>query len=152
MTTLQDQQGDVLLFQTPDNGDVRVIDGLVQMSSGLETAAYLSLFGGNDQDDGLVDNNQTWWGNLGENRDAYEYRSETQNLLESLPATSGNLRRIEESAKRDLEWFVTENVASSVSVSASIPTLNTVKINININAVGSEASFTFIENWKAAVS
>ena len=52
MTTVQ--QGDVLLFQTIDDGNVEVINGIITMSGGLDTAAYLSLFGGNEEDDGRV--------------------------------------------------------------------------------------------------
>jgi hypothetical protein len=46
------QEGDVHLFQTVNDGDICVVGGLVEMSSGLDTAAYISLFGGNEQDDG----------------------------------------------------------------------------------------------------
>ena len=145
------QQGDVLLFQTPDDGDILVEGGIVAMSSGLETAAYVSLFGGNEDDDGRPDNRATWWGNLGETDPARQYRSETQNLLQAIPATSGNLRRVEDAARRDLNWMITEGAASSIAVVASIPALNRVRFDILIAAEGEEASFAFIENWKAAI-
>ena len=120
------------------------------MSGGLETAAYLSLFGGNEDDDGSDDNALTWWGNLDEVDPVRQYRSETQNLLQSIPATTGNLRRIEDAANRDLAWFVEQNVASSVTVEATIPGINRVKITVKIEANGVESSFDFVENWKAA--
>lgn len=144
------QQGDVLLFQTDNGGDIVVENGLVEMSGGLETSAYLSMFGGNEDDDGSDGSPYTYWGNLDENEESFQYRSETQNLLQSIPATSANLRRIEAAAGRDLAWFVTDKVASSVAAEASIPTLNRVKITVNIEANGVESSFTFVENWKAA--
>lgn len=143
------QQGDILLFQTNDEGDINVEGGIVEMSGGLETAAYLSLFGGNEDDDGLSENGLTYWGNLDETDPARQYRSETQNLLEGLPATTGNLRRIEDAAKRDLAWFVDKKVASSINVVASIPGLNKIKLIINIDALGEESSFEFVQNWKA---
>ena len=143
------QQGDVLLFQTPDDGDIIVEGGLVEMAGGLETAAYLSLFGGNEDDDGLGNNSFTWWGNLDETNPALKYRSETQNLLQAIPPTSGNLRRIEDAAGRDLAWFLEEKIASSIIVEASIPRLNTVRIKVTIEANGLESSFEFVENWKA---
>lgn len=148
---MQNQQGDVKLFQTDDEGDITVRDGVVEMGGGLETAAYLSLFGGNEDDDGLTDNPKTWWGNLGEIDPVRQYRSETQNLLRGIPATSGNLRRIEDAASRDLAWFISERVASSISVSASIPGVNRVKITVDIEADGIESRFEFVENWKASV-
>lgn len=144
------QEGDVKLFQTDDDGDITVENGLVEMSGGLETAAYLSLFGGDEDDDGRADNPANWWGNLDEIDPAREYHSETQNLLQALPATTGNLRRIEDAAGRDLAWLVDSGVASSVSVAASIPGINRIKLTIDIEAVGEESSFEFVENWKAS--
>lgn len=144
------QQGDVSLFQTTDGGEITVEDGIVEMSGGLETAAYLSLFGGNEDDDGRADNSANWWGNLDEIDPAQQYRSETQNLLQAIPATTGNLRRIEDAAKRDLAWFVENKVASSVTVLASIPGVNRVNIAILIEARGIESNFKFVENWKVS--
>lgn len=147
---MAEQQGDVLLCQTNDDGEINVVGGVVEMSGGLETAAYLSLFGGNEEDDGRADNAATWWANLDEIDPVSQYRSETQNLLQALPATTGNLRRIEDAATRDLAWFTQNNVASSLTVVASIPGLNKIKLTINIEAVGEESSFEFVENWKAS--
>lgn len=147
MTT---QQGDVILFQTTDDGEITVANGIVSMSGGLETAAYLSMFGGNEDDDGRNLNPLNWWGNLDESQPVMRYHSETQFLLTGLPATTGNLRRIEDAANRDLAWFLSEKVASSVSVVVTIPELNRVKITVAIEADGLESEFEFVENWKAA--
>lgn len=146
---MAEQQGDVSLFQTDDEGEITVEGGIVTMGGGLETSAYLSLFGGNEDDDGSQDNSANWWANLDEVDPAKEYHSETQNLLQALPATTGNLRRIEDAANRDLAWFITNKVASSVNVVASIPGLNKIKLTIDIEATGEESSFEFVENWKA---
>lgn len=143
------QEGDVKLFQTDDDGNITVESGVVEMSGGLETAAYLSLFGGNEDDDGRADNQANWWANLDEIDPTRQYHSETQNLLQALAATTGNLRRIEDAAGRDLAWFVDSGVASAVSVSAGIPGINRIKLTIDIEAVGQESSFEFVENWKA---
>lgn len=143
------QQGDVSLFQTDDGGDITVEGGIVEVGGGLETAAYLSLFGGNEDDDGLAGNPANWWGNIDEVDPAREYHSETQRLLQSLPATSGNLRRVEGAANRDQDWFITSKVASSIAVSASIPGINRIKLTIEIEAQGEEYIFEFVENWKA---
>lgn len=145
---MAEQQGDVSLFQTNDDGNIEVVGGIVTMSGGLETSAYLSLFGGNEDDDNSQDTVFNWWGNIDETDPAREYHSETQNLLQSIPATSGNLRRIEDAANRDLAWFTESKVASLVSVVASIPALNRIKLTIAIEALGEEFSFEFVENWK----
>lgn len=148
MTTAQ--QGDVRLYQTDDGGEIAVERGVVEMDGGLETAVYLSLFGGNEDDDGRPDNPVNWWGNLIEDRPERIYRSETQHLLRALPATSGNLPRIEDAVKRDLAWVVPAGVASEVSASASVIGLNRVKITVSVEAVGSPSRFEFFANWKAS--
>ena len=136
---------DVLLFQTVDDGDITVRDGIVDMTIGLETAVYLSLFGGNQDDNGLTDSSATWWGNIDENREAYQYRSETANLLESLPAIPANLLRVEEAVKRDTSWLVSGDYAASVTVTASMPSLNRIQIDVDIDA----SSYTFASEWGA---
>lgn len=141
---------DVLLFQTPDNGEIEIEGGLVTLTPGLDTAAYLSLFGGNWKDDGSQNNRQTWWGNLGEQDPSRGYRSETQYLLGTIPATSRNLRRVEDAATRDLQWLLDEAIASSLTVSASLIGLNRVKIEIIIRAEGDESQFNYTENWRAS--
>lgn len=143
------QQGDINLFQTDDNGEITVTGGIVDMTGGFETAAYLSLFGGNEDDNGSQDNALTWWANLNEVDPVSKYVSETQNLLQALAATSSNLLRVEEAAKRDLQWFLDKNIASSVEVEATIPGINRLQIVVTIEAVGEESQFTFVENWRA---
>ena len=147
---MTNQQGDVLHFQTPDDGDIEILNGLVTMSGGLETAAYLSLLGGNIEDDGLPDNSLTWWGNLDETDRAFKYISETQNLLRGLPAVSRNLILVEEANLRDLQWMIDKKVASSITSEASIPQVGRVAFKITILAEGEEQNFNFTENWRAS--
>jgi phage gp46-like protein len=146
------QQGDVLLVQTNDDGDITVTNGVVEMTGSFETASYLSLFGGNEDYNGVSDNNLTYWGDFLEVDPDFKYVSKTQNLLQALPAISANLLRIEEAAKSDLNWFLTKNVASTVTVVASIPALNRITITVTIEAQGEESTFSFTENWKAGVN
>lgn len=141
-------QGDVLLFQTPDGGDIEVERGRVAFSGGLGTAAYLSLFGGNEQDSGRADDPLTWWGNIDESQPERQYRSETQHLLRSIPAIPANLRRLEQAAERDLSWMV-PGVASAVSATASMPGRNRVRLVVSIEADGAPSIFEYFENWKA---
>lgn len=142
---MNSQQGDILLLHTLDDGEISVSGGIVQMCGGLETAVYLSLFGGNE-DDGRPANPRTWWGNLDETDPARQYRSETQYLLRSLPATSSNLLRIEDAAKKDLAWLLSSKAAASVAITASMPGINKIKIVVD---TGGDESLEYIENWKA---
>lgn len=151
---------DVRLFHTADGGDIAFSgDDLVAvdilLDSGLETAAYLSLLGGNERDPGLVGNIDPegadrfqWWGNIGEPRDRQQ-RSETQHLLRSLPATSNNLLRLEDAATRDLQWFVDTDIASLVEVSATLATVNTVVIAVRIVVTNKDFAFAFTARWAA---
>ena len=134
------QQGDVILFQTADDGEIQVIDGLVTMDGGLQTAAYVSLFGGNE-DGG------DWWANIPEPDPVKRYASQTQLLLDTLPASSANLLRLQDAAAQDLAWMVSEGVAETVKVLVTIPALNALKLTIDIDG----ESFDFEANWRASV-
>ena len=149
MTSLQ--QGDVKLFQTIDDGNITIEGGITEMSGGLEPAAYLALFGGNEQDDGRENNPNNWWGNINEDNPARQYRSETQYLLRTLPVITSNLLTLEDAAIRDLQFFLDGNIASVVSVVATIPGLNKIKLTITIEANGEESTFEFTENWKVSL-
>jgi len=143
------QQGDVHLYQTVDDGDISVVDGVVEMVGGLQVMAYLCLFGGNAADDRSQDSNRSWWYNLNISDPSLQYRAETQFLLRSIPATSANLIRIQDAAARDLAIFTEQGIASSVDVTASIPAPNRISIVVNIDAEGDESRFEYVENWKA---
>lgn len=134
---------DVLLRQTNDGGDLTLEGGLFLMSDGLETAAFLSLYGGNEQDSGNADSREQWWANYIETEPARQYRSETQYLLRSLPAVPANLRRIEEAAERDLEWMLDSGLAKTIAVSASIPELNRVQIDVVITTLEKQLHLSF---------
>jgi phage gp46-like protein len=141
-------EGTIDLRQTSDGGDIAFVDGAAVQCSGLSPAAYLSLFGGNEDDAGGRDTSRQWWGNLiGEDT----YRSETQNLLRSMPATSGNLRKVEAAALRDLAWLVSSGAADSVTVAASIPALNALHVDVAVTAEGKQTKYTYSENWAASV-
>lgn len=140
---------DVKLFHTVDDGEIELKNGQLVMSDGLAEATYFSLFGGNERDSGLkVDDKLQWWGNLGEVEQKRKYRSETQNLIRSLPATSSNLRRLEDAARRDLEWF-TEEVADSVEATAVIPALNRVELHVVIVIGNKRIGMVFATDWRA---
>lgn len=132
---------DVLLFQTPDDGDVSIDGGEFQLTDGLETAVYLSLFGGNWQDDGAEGNSLQWWGNSNVVDPDQRQRSRTQYLLQSLPATSGNLKRVEDAAVADLAWLPDQY---AVSISTSMPARNKVQFVVQIN----DLTVTILEDWE----
>lgn len=139
---------DVRLFQTDDGGDISYVNGNPTLADGLETAVFLSLFGGNEQDSGIdADDPLQWWGNRIELDATKKYRSETQYLLRSLPATSSNLRLIEDANGRDLSWLKTDNIADSISVAATFPTVGRLQIIIDIAIGNNIFSYSFFLQW-----
>lgn len=143
-------QGDVKLFQTTDGGEITVTGGVTQLTGGLDTAVYLSLFGGNFDDDGSEGNRAQWWGNFGETEDARKYRSKTQYLLRSIPATSGNLRRVEEAVLADLAWMLEIKAATEIKATISIPGVNRVKMIVDVRADSGAVQLEYIENWQVS--
>lgn len=122
---------DVLLKQTLDGGDVELANGILATTDGFETACYLSLFGGNEEDSGRTEDDlKQWWGNFTMELDAEteRQRSETQNLLRSRPLTSALVRDLELAVERDLAWMISEGYARAISVIVSIPQRNRVRI------------------------
>ena len=142
------QFGDVLL-RSLLGFEIDILSGLVQMDGGFETAAQLSLFGGNFDDDGRTENPEEYWGNVLETEPAFKYRSRVQYILQFIPATTANLTTIERAAQEDLAWFLSSGIASSVTVVATIPGKNRVNIAISILSEGEIKSFSFTPNWSA---
>lgn len=136
---------DVQLFQTDDDGDVEIKGGVVRLTEGIETAVYLSLFGGNEDDSGLdADADLQFWGNFDEPIEARRYRSETQALLRSLPIIPANLKRIEDATTSDLAWLKDSGVATFVIARATMPQLNTVKLQVSVEVDGRAYAYTFL--------
>jgi len=124
---------DALLFHGRDGGDVEIIGGELTLADGYLAALYLSLFGGNEDDSGRAsDAKNQWWGNFGESDPAKQYRSETQYLLSALAPTPSNLRRLEAGASADCEWFIAGGYAREVRVSASLPALNQLALDVTL--------------------
>lgn len=141
---------DVRLFNTADGGEIEYINGVATMSDGLEAAAYLSLFGGNEDDSGQrADDRKQWWGNLSETDPARRYRSATQNALQAMPATTGNLLRVQDAALSDLDWMK-DALAAQVAVLVTMPALNTIKIDVSILVNEELLPFSFTKEWGKA--
>lgn len=121
---------DVFQFQTDDDGDINIVNGIAELTNTLQTAVYLSLFGGNTDADGSSDSTLGWWGNLDETDSARGYISKTQNLLTNIEATPSNLNRIEDAVSSDLEWLSGDK---DIAIDVSIPGLNKLTITINID-------------------
>lgn len=136
---------DVRLYADDGGGTIDVVNGDCVMSpDGLETAVFVSLFGGNEDDSGIQgDDLKQFWANHSEPDPQRAYRSETQFLLRSLPLVPANLRRVEDAATRDLAWM-SESVADAVVVQASIPAVNKIQIAVSVEIDDVEFRFVFV--------
>lgn len=124
--------GDVLLLDTNDGAELTIVNGLVQLDTGFNSAVYLSLFGGDKDDTGEVVNNNTWWGNKLQNISENEKLvSRFQAFINSVPLISKNIRLAEEKALQDLQWMIDDGIADSIE--AVITVINRKEINLKID-------------------
>lgn len=142
---------DVFILQTSDDGDLRIQNGDIVLTDGIETAVYLSLFGGNDDDSGGENDKNSWWGNLDEPNINAHVRSETQFLLTSLPPFTGNVSRISAAVLRDTAWMITLKHAIKIEVQTVLISLNRVKITLDILlSPQKNIKINLVENWDGA--
>jgi phage gp46-like protein len=131
---------DVRIYQTDDGGEIDFEAGQPVLDDGLESFVYLSLFGGNEDDPGVADSTLQWWGNFSEQDATRRYRSQTQHLLRSIPATPFNRRRIEDAVKSDLAALETLGLAKGVEATVRIVRANWIDIDIQIELASGETS------------
>lgn len=145
---------DVRLRNTLDGGEIRYTNGRVELDDTPESAVYLSLFGGNQRDSGTqADDPQMWWGNRTEQDESRHLRSETQNILQSLPSIPANLRRVEDAMRNDLDWMIREQVASVIEVSATMPAPKRVDLTVDLElASGNRFQFQAPADWPGTQS
>lgn len=135
---MSDFKGDVLIANELDGGEFSDIGNennvIFADTQGFETATYLSLFGGNEEDNGTESTkNKTWWGNLLE-KDNPERQiiSRTQNILRGLPAVPANIIKLKLAIEEDLKWFIDEKIADVIISDIVIPSKNRANIEIQI--------------------
>lgn len=100
---------DILLFQTEDGGEVEVTNGVLTLTNGLETASYLSMFGGDD-----------WFANVLQDSESSRLTGETQTVIDTTPPSSAGLLLIEDAAVRDHAWMIADGLASKVTATATL--------------------------------
>jgi phage gp46-like protein len=138
---------DFKLFQTVDNGDIQVTNGNLLMDDSPETAVYLSLFGGNEDDPGESDLTKQWWGNALSTDTTTHYRSRTQYLLRSIPQTSANLNKIKLAVESDLAWARTAGLFKDFEIFVSVPKINWLSIQIATEP----GTLQFVVPWEVSV-
>jgi phage gp46-like protein len=147
---MDDFEGDLLLRDTPDGGDIIIEDGLFKDDRMFDTAVYLSLFGGNKDDDGKVENSRTWWGNtltgVGESE---KLVSRFQALITRTPMTAKTIREAEAAAELDLQWLVKEGAADRIVVTGKSAAHARFVLHVEVSANGASVyAGTFQTTWR----
>ncbi len=140
-----------IYWQYPDGGDIQITGGAVQQDSGLSSLVYLCLFTdsrANDSDeipDGTTDR-RGWPG------DTYvdtEWGSRLW-LLEREKLTNEVRRRAVDYATEALNKLKAAGYIKAVSVTGTIPKLNTLVLTIELTKPnGSTLSLTVSRRWEA---
>lgn len=130
------QQGDVLLFQAVDGGNIIVENGITQMTTGLETAVYLSLFSPED-----------WYGNDTVDDESERIQSQTEAIITGKPQTSKNYQLLDQAIQLDLKWLMDQNHADKIETSVSAAALNRVNISITITQDSNDLNLTIPIEW-----
>jgi phage gp46-like protein len=153
MSDLQNFEGDLLLEDTPDGGEISIENNLFVSDRSFKTAVYLSLFGGNKDDNGKVKNKFTWWGNtLPGVTESEKLISRFQAVIFGLPMTTKNIQSAENAANLDLKWVISDGIADDVIVSGRAVTRNQFALTVNIQSKGNSIyKNTFLLLWQAGV-
>lgn len=142
---------DVKVYGTNDDGEVNITAAGVELSSGIDTAVYISLFGGNAQDSGNEGDDKEWWGNVDEDS-GYRIRSRFQHLFDKNAPVPSSLGKLEDAATADLKWLTDDGLAESVSVSASLSAPKKILLTVTIKIDGESHQFSYPLNWTEASS
>jgi phage gp46-like protein len=133
MNGLQNFEGDLLLAETIDGGDVTLENGLFVSDNQFSTAVYLSLFGGNKTDNGKVKSENEYWMNfLSGTTESEKLRSRFQYILTGLPMSVKNIREAEKAAAMDLQWFIDEKIADEVFTTGQAVGKNKFNLKVEI--------------------
>jgi len=130
-------QGDVLLQQSLDGGEIQLENGQIKLTTGLETAVYLSLFSPSD-----------WFLNDVAESNEEKLSSETEQIISTLPNVSKNYALLEQAINNDLAWLISSNLATDIRVGISSNQINRVNIVLEIDTI----TYSFNEGWATNVN
>jgi phage gp46-like protein len=150
---LQVFEGDLLLEDTPDDGDIRIENDLFVSDRSFNTSVYLSLFGGNKDDNGKVKNKKTWWGNtLAGTAENEKLVSRFQAIIFGLPMTTKNIQDAETAASLDLEWLIKAEAADKIIATGRATGRNRFALTVQIRSGGKSIyENTFSLFWRSGI-
>lgn len=145
--------GDVLLVGTEGEGNIVLENGLVQDCRDFSTAVYLSLFGGNADDD-AGRSEKTWWGDLVPGTKENEKLVSTfYAIANGLPLNSNNIKKAASAAKDDLAWMVKEGIADDIDIVLFAENAKRVELKVTVSKNGKNIlKDTYTFQWKGAIN
>lgn len=140
------QIGDVLMYHSSEDcGEINESGGVIEMTEWYDTMAYLTLAGGNYDDDGSdATSHLQYWGNEGEPPER-QYRGRFQRWLSGQPITSASLLQLEADAKYDLEQVLIPRYAQSLTVTARIKAPKMIELILVVAALNGDERSIKIE-------
>lgn len=129
---------DLYLNPTADGGELIIENGKPQMTSGLETAVYLSLF------------TRSWWGNAF-GTTSEKHTSKIPEIMESQLLNIQTKLDIIEEAKSVLKWMLDDGLADEITVTAEInkPGVLYLAVKLSQPEEKDNETFKYALNWSA---
>jgi len=127
---------DIYLKPREIGQDILLINGLPQLTGGLDNMVYILLITG------------SWWGNNTVNTIS-QLTSLIPQIMNTQPVTNKTRLDIISEAQRVLQVMVTEGIADSIEVDAEIPNRGTIYLSVKVNEPEEIAGQDFIYalNW-----
>ena len=127
---------DIYLKPREIGQDILLINGLPQLTGGLDNMVYILLITG------------SWWGNNTVNTIS-QLTSLIPTIMNTQPVTNKTRLDIISEAERVLQVMVTEGIADSIEVDAEIPNRGTIYLSVKVNEPEeiSGQDFIYALNW-----
>jgi phage gp46-like protein len=128
---------------------MNIENGLVMSDKGFNTSVLISLFGGNVEDSGKVENRSGWWGNYTA-QNTEKIQSRFQAVTNGNPLTVANAKEAINAAKLDLDWIVSNGIADEIAINGKIAGVKRLELEITLIKDGADIfSNTYSVNWEA---
>ena len=144
-----DFEGDLLLNLTEDGGELQIENGLFMPDKSFATSVLISLFGGNIEDAGKVENRSGWWGNYTGATDN-KIQSRFQAITNGQPLTVASAKEAVNAAKLDLAWIIDNGIADDISIYGTIGGVKRFDMEVILSKDGTEIyKNKYAINWEA---
>jgi phage gp46-like protein len=120
------RQGDILLYNTSDGGEIKNENGEPEMDGGFENAVFLSMF----ESDG-----KPHWTDEYKTESA-KGKAEFYNFIIGNTKTIGNINHAVLLLEKDLEWIKTDTIADTINIDIEDTDVNRILVSIEILANG----------------